>query len=95
MRLKFLKSKFNSNILTLVIGRGFGNILFILITPILTRLYSPEDFGFMELYLIILSFLLIFSTAKYENSLYLPKYKKGIARVFDLASKLSVLSKCF
>ena len=50
---KFTKDDFNSNIVKLVLGTGFSQVLPIALMPILTRLYSPEDFGVFAVYLAV------------------------------------------
>ena len=51
------KTSFGSDVLTLVSGTTFAQILTILATPILTRLYGPEDFGLLALFLSITGIL--------------------------------------
>ncbi|MGR6001543.1 hypothetical protein ACT7C7_27765 [Bacillus cereus] len=45
-------------------GTALGQIIVFLSSPILTRLYSPEDFGVLNLYTSILSFLLVLCSFK-------------------------------
>lgn len=87
--------RFGKNVIMVMWGAGLAQVFPILISPILTRLYSPEDFGFLSLYLIGISFLTIAATGKYENSIYLPRYKKCIARIVNMASKLSAFISIF
>ena len=47
---KVLKSEFNRNVLTLMTGTTIAQALPIAITPILTRLYTPEDFGVFAIF---------------------------------------------
>ena len=51
------------NIITLSSAPLFSQILGFILTPIITRLYSPEDFGFLNLFssrsLILLVFFLL------------------------------------
>ncbi len=41
------KSKFSRNVLTLMTGTTISQAIPIAISPILTRIYTPEDFGMM------------------------------------------------
>lgn len=43
------------------------------LAPVLSRLFTPEDFGLVALYLGILSLLSVLSTGKYEQAIMLPK----------------------
>ncbi len=51
------KSEFSRNVLTLMIGTTIAQAIPIAISPILTRIYTPEDFGVFALYMASLSFL--------------------------------------
>lgn len=52
-----------------VIAQAIGLVVY----PILTRLYSPEDFGLLNLVMSIGGILIIFSTAEYQNAIVLTK----------------------
>ncbi len=52
-----------------VIVQGIG----LLIYPILTRLYTPENFGLVNLFLSICGVLSLFATAEIQYSIVLPK----------------------
>ena len=47
------KSEFSRNVLTLMTGTTIAQAIPIGISPILTRIYSPEDFGLFALFLAI------------------------------------------
>ena len=70
-----LKSDFSKNVLTLMSGTTIAQALPIVISPILTRLYSPEHFGLFALYMSILSTLMVMVNGRYELSIVLPKKK--------------------
>ena len=52
-----------------VVAQAIG----ILVYPILTRLYSPEDFGLLNLFMSIGGILVLLSTSEYQNAIVLPK----------------------
>lgn len=74
----------SANVIAQVIG--------IIVYPILTRIYSPEDFGVLNLFLSIGSIFILLSTADYQQAIVLPKQEKhGIALVhLTLFSSLCV-----
>lgn len=90
-----LKSSFERNVLTVMTGTGLAQIFPVLISPILTRIYTPEDFGVLAIYILGLSLLTILATGKYENALYLPKNHKAVYRILDLSLTLSVIFSFF
>lgn len=84
------------NILTLIKSAGVRNfakllsanvvaqVIGLIVYPILTRIYSPEDFGLLNLFLSISGVLVILSTAEYYNAIVLPKRDKEGVEVFYL-----------
>jgi len=71
-RLK-LKSEFTKNVLTLMTGSTIAQAIPIAISPILTRIYSPEDFGVLALYMSVAVFVSTAATGKYELAIMLPR----------------------
>ncbi|CAA6810259.1 MAG: O-antigen flippase Wzx [uncultured Sulfurovum sp.] len=67
------KSEFARNVLTLMTGTTIAQAIPILISPILTRIYTPEDFGFFALFISIVSIMSVIATGKYELAIILPK----------------------
>lgn len=67
------KSEFSRNVLTLMIGTTIAQAIPLAISPILTRIYTPEDFGVFALFVSIVGIMVVVSTGKYEMSLILPK----------------------
>ncbi len=60
------KSEFSRNVLTLITGTSIAQAIPIAISPILTRLYTPEDFGVLALYIAIFSIISVIATLRYE-----------------------------
>jgi O-antigen/teichoic acid export membrane protein len=67
------KSEFSRNVLTLMAGSTIAQAIPIAISPILTRIYTPDDFGLLALFISIASIMAVISTGKYELSIILPK----------------------
>jgi len=67
------KSEFSRNVLTLMTGTSIAQAIPIAISPILTRIYSPEDFGIFALYMSVASILSVVATGRYELAIMLPK----------------------
>lgn len=81
-----MSSKFTKSVAVLAGGSAFGQVLLILISPILTRLYEPADFGTLAVYSAILNILVVFSCLRYEIAISLPKS--------DLAAH-NLMAACF
>lgn len=67
------RKSFIKNILTLLTGTTIAQAIPIAVSPILTRMYTPEDFGLLALYLSITSIISVAITARYELAIMLPE----------------------
>jgi len=70
---RLISGSFTSNVLTLMIGTSIAQVIPILISPVLTRLYKPEDFAVFALFTAMASILFVVATARYELAVMLPK----------------------
>ena len=64
-----------------VIAQAIG----ILIYPLLTRMYSPEDFGLLNLFSSIGGVLIILSTLEWYNAIVLPKREEEARAIVHLS----------
>ena len=90
---------FFSNVLKLVSGSIIAQILGILLIPVITRIYSPDDFGVYQLFLSISGILVAFSCLSYQLSIMLPKEDEDsanlVALCFILVTIISIVSGSF
>lgn len=82
---------FLRNIGTLVTGTVFSQFLLIAVSPILTRLYSPDDYGKLALFSGVAAILSIFSTMRYHYAIVIAKDEVEAATLFELCIRISVL----
>ncbi|WP_415886961.1 oligosaccharide flippase family protein [Neptuniibacter sp. QD37_6] len=66
-------SRFVRNTITMVLGASLAQIIPILVTPILTRLYTPEEFGVLALFIALTSILGSIASGRYELAIILPE----------------------
>ena len=85
------KSEFSRNVLTLMTGTTIAQAIPIAVSPILTRLYTPEDFGVFALYISLVSFLSIIVTGRYEMAIVLPKTDKEALNILGLSLLITFL----
>ena len=85
------KSSFLSSVLTLGIGTSIAQVISIAVSPILTRLYSPEDFGVYAFYMSMVSVLAVIATGRYELAIALPKRREEGFQLATLVISLSVV----
>jgi len=60
-------------VVVLVGGTGAAQLLTLLVAPVLTRLYSPEEFGLLGVFVAGLSLLLVLATLGYELAIPMAK----------------------
>lgn len=63
---------YRNNVISLISGSAAAQAIPILISPLLTRLYSPKEFGLMALYLSISAVLSVFAAGRYDLALIEP-----------------------
>jgi O-antigen/teichoic acid export membrane protein len=78
------KSEFSRNVLTLMTGTTIAQAIPIAISPILTRIYTPEDFGVFALYMAIAAIISVVSTGRYEMAIMLPKRNEDVNAIVKL-----------
>jgi len=67
------ESEFSRNVLTLMTGTTIAQAIPIAISPILTRIYTPEDFGVLALFIAISSIFGSIANARYDLAIMLPR----------------------
>lgn len=68
-----LKSEFSRSVLTLMTGTTIAQAIPIAFTPILTRIYTPEDFGILALFVAIIGVFGAIANGRYELAIMLPE----------------------
>jgi len=86
-----IKSEFKKNVLTLMAGTTLAQALPIAISPILTRLYSPDDFGVFAQYLALVMLISILATGRYEMAIMLEREDEDALNIVSLVFIISVI----
>tara|TARA_R110002051_G_scaffold285230_1_gene347446 strand:- start:2491 stop:3702 length:1212 start_codon:yes stop_codon:yes gene_type:complete len=73
-------------------GTTIAQAIPLAITPILTRLYTPEDFGVLALFMAITAVLGGVANGKYEPAIMLPKSNKDALNIVYLSV---IIASCF
>lgn len=85
-------SQYKKNILIMVIGRVFAQAIPVLLTPLLTRIYTPENFGIFGVFSTIISIIAMLSTGRYCLAIILPKKDEKAISLFSISSLLTVIT---
>tara|TARA_R110002073_G_scaffold322276_2_gene498823 strand:+ start:5489 stop:6778 length:1290 start_codon:yes stop_codon:yes gene_type:complete len=80
-----VKGQFAKNLITLGTGTILAQLIPIAASPILTRLYTPDQFGVFANFNAILALLLVFFTGKYERAIILPKSHEKAINIVSLS----------
>lgn len=79
------KGAFARGVSVLVGGTVGAQALMVLASPLLTRLYTPEDFGLLAVYASILSLFTVIASLRYELAIPLPEKDPEAAHVAILS----------
>jgi len=85
------KSEFSRNVLTLMTGTTVAQAIPIAISPILTRIYTPEDFGIVAFFVAISTILGSLANGSYELAIVLPKKDEDAINIFALGFIITLL----
>lgn len=92
----FPRGQFSRSVTVLARGTVLGQAITVLVSPILTRLYTPEDFGVLGVYASILGIITVVASLRYEYAIPLPEDDQTAANVlafcFILLLGMSLLS---
>ncbi len=72
-----ITSEFTKNVIKLFSGTALGNAIAFLALPVLTRLYTKDALGDLQLFLSTITTFGVVSSLKYELAIVLPKEKKA------------------
>lgn len=83
------KESFASHVLTLMTGTTIAQAIPIAIAPILTRLYTPSDFGVFALFGSVISIVAIIANGRYELAIMLPENDSDAVNLLALSILIS------
>lgn len=92
LRRSFPKNEFARNVVTLSGGTVIAQAFMIGATPLLTRLYTPVEFGVLALLTSLVAILLPFASFSYEMAIPLPREESTAYGLFRLALLMVVLA---
>ncbi|WP_284643835.1 lipopolysaccharide biosynthesis protein [Paenibacillus silviterrae] len=87
----YLQNRFLKNILTLMTGTILAQFIGFITLPIITRLYSAEQFGIYQNFSMIMSILMVIACLRYEQAIVLPEKQDEAKHLFFLCSIISIV----
>lgn len=71
--------------MTLLSGAAVAMTVSYLVQPILTRMYTPDEFGLLDTFVALLALIVPFSSGKYEDAIVLPEEDTEAGHVLKLS----------
>lgn len=87
---KIAASELLGNVAKLFSANVVAQVVGILVYPILSRLYSPDDFGLFNWFVTVASVLGLIATSEYQGAVLLPKATQKAAAVVHVGLMLSI-----
>jgi O-antigen/teichoic acid export membrane protein len=91
LRLKLAKRSFLSDIALLVGGATFSQAVSVLASPLLTRLFTPRDYGVLAVFSSALAILAIVAVGRYEVTIPLPRQDSDASSLVGLCLFVTLL----
>jgi O-antigen/teichoic acid export membrane protein len=73
------KGGFARGVAIMTAGTALGQGLVVVLAPLLTRLYTPTDFGVLAVYGSVVSLVAVVASLRYELAIALPGRDKAVA----------------
>jgi len=89
---KYIQSRYIKNFLTIGIGSLIAQSIPVIGSPVLSRLFSPDDFGILANYTVLMSLIIVINTGKYELAIIKPKEQKDAINIAALSFFLLVIT---
>ena len=93
---KWVKSEYVRNLLTLVSGTTIAQAIPVAVTPILTRIYSPAEFGLFAVYMALISIGAMIATGRLEMAVLIVRKDSDALRLafisFIVSGVFSILT---
>ena len=85
-------SEFSGHVMALLSGAAVALTVSYLVQPILTRLYTPAQFGLLDTFVALLALIVPFSSAKFEDAIVLPDSDEEAGHVLNLSLSILLFS---
>jgi len=89
--LQLRKSVFVGNVIKLASGTALAQVINVIASPFITRLYGPEIFGIFGMITTIVGLLLPLATLTYVNAVVLPKEDSEAIQLSHLSIKITLV----
>lgn len=88
-------SNFGRSVLTLVTGTTIAQAIPVAISPLLTRMYSPESFGVLAIFISVATVINVIANLRYQLSIVQPKEDEDGASLVILSMIIAMIISLF
>lgn len=92
LRARLAKHEFLRHLLILMSGTAVAQLLPILASPIISRLYSPHEVGIYTAFMALVAGVITIATWRYDMAIVLPKKVEDARALVKLANRVSALT---
>lgn len=75
----------------MIVSSVFGQVISVLAAPVLTRVYTPEDFGVLAVFTAVVNTVSTVATLRYESAIPLPRREEQSGAIVGLCLTLSLV----
>jgi O-antigen/teichoic acid export membrane protein len=87
---RLVRGSFSRNVLTLMVGTVAGQLVPVLISPLVTRLYTPADIGTYTLFMSVAMIAGVVAAGRYEMAVMLPRRDADAVNLTGLAIRIAL-----
>jgi O-antigen/teichoic acid export membrane protein len=84
------QSDFVRSVATLITGTILAQLITYLLSPVITRLYDPEETSYLSLFARIIAFFAVVATARYELAFSLPKRDEHAFSLYRVSLRIAL-----
>ncbi|SFF28475.1 Membrane protein involved in the export of O-antigen and teichoic acid [Paenibacillus catalpae] len=88
---RWINNKFIRNVSVMMYGTAIAQMIAMIIVPVLSRIYQPDQLGVFSLYVSIITLFSVIASFRYEVAIVLPKDEDEATRIFLLSCIITVL----
>jgi O-antigen/teichoic acid export membrane protein len=89
---KYSSNPFVKNFAVMLSGNGLALVIPFLIAPLISRIYTPEDFAGFELFVKIAALIAVVSALRFELAIIIPKEEEEASSLVKLSVKLVLIT---
>lgn len=88
---KYYNNPFVRNVLIMVSGTAGAQLITMILSPLITRIYGPESFGILGIFTAMISMITPLAALTYPIALVLPRRDEDAKALYDLSIVISIL----